>query len=60
VILVWIAATLVGLAVAATTRIGPILFVISTSHGVHLVDLLAFAVSYALALVITISLMSGR
>jgi hypothetical protein len=51
--LVWVAATLVGLVVAATTKIGPVLLTISARHGIHLGDLLAFAVSYATALVIT-------
>jgi hypothetical protein len=56
-VLTWIAATLLGLAVAATTRVGPILLVISANHGVHLGDLVAFAVVYAAALVITLGLL---
>jgi hypothetical protein len=58
-IAVWIMATLLALGVAATTRIGPILFTLSPRHGVHLGDLLAFAASYATALVITV-LVLGR
>jgi hypothetical protein len=53
VIAVWVAATLLGLGVAATTRIGPVVLRISAGHGVHLGDLLAFAVVYAAALVLT-------
>jgi hypothetical protein len=53
---VWVAATLFGLGVAATTRIGPIVLTVSTSHGVHLGDLLAFAVAYSAALAITLRL----
>jgi hypothetical protein len=60
VVVAWIAATLLGLAVAATTRMGPILVTITADHGVHLGDLLAFAVAYAAALVITLSLLLGR
>jgi hypothetical protein len=46
-------ATLLGLAVAATTRIGPILLSVTSSHGVHLGDVLAFAVAYGSAILIT-------
>jgi hypothetical protein len=53
VVLVWGAATLFGLAVAATTRIGPVLFSVSGSHGVHLGDVVAFAVAYGAAIVLT-------
>lgn len=56
----WIAATLVGLVAAATTRIGPTVITISATHGAHLGDLLAFAVSYIAALVITVALLRGR
>lgn len=54
IILVWGAATLLGLGVAATTRIGPILFSVSANHGVHLGDLVAFAAAYGAALVTTL------
>ncbi len=60
VILVWAAATLFGLGVAAITRIGPVLFAVSERHGVHLGELLAFAVAYVTALVITFGLTAGR
>jgi hypothetical protein len=60
VVVAWVAATLLGLAVAATTRMGPILFAISANHGVHLGDLLTFAAAYAVALVITLVLLLGR
>jgi hypothetical protein len=53
VIAVWGTATLLGLAVAATTRIGPILLTVSSSHGVHLGDALAFVVAYGAAIMIT-------
>jgi hypothetical protein len=53
VIAVWVTATLLGLAVAATTRIGPILLSVSSSHGVHLGDVLAFAAAYGAAILIT-------
>ena len=53
-------ATLVGLVAAATTRIGPTVITISATHGAHLGDLLAFAVSYIAALVITVALLRGR
>ena len=59
VILVWVAATLAGLAVAATSRIGSILFAVSADHGVHVGDLLAFAVFYVAAIVLTVVLLQG-
>ncbi len=52
-IAVWVTATLLGLAVAATTRIGPILLSVSSTHGVHLGDVLAFAAAYGAAILIT-------
>jgi hypothetical protein len=52
-ITIWSAATLLGLAVAATTRIGPVLFSVSGSHGVHLGDVVAFAMAYGAAIVVT-------
>jgi hypothetical protein len=60
VVIAWIAATLLGLTVSATTRMGPIVFTVSAHHGVHFGDLLAFAVAYAAALVITLGLLLGR
>ena len=47
----WVVATVLGLVAAATTRIGPVLFTVSGSHGVHLGDVIAFAVAYGAALV---------
>ncbi|GAA0907462.1 hypothetical protein [Pseudonocardia zijingensis] len=47
----WGAATLLGLAVAAMTRIGPVLLTVSGSHGVHVGDLIGFTVAYGGALV---------
>ncbi|MFB9387098.1 hypothetical protein ACFFTK_28480 [Pseudonocardia petroleophila] len=52
---VWVAATLFGLLVAATTRIGPIVASLSYNHGVHLGDLLAFAAAYLVAAAVTVS-----
>jgi hypothetical protein len=60
VVLVWVAATLFGLGVAATTKIGPIVLTVSARHGVHLGDLLAFAVSYSAALMITVRMLRPR
>jgi hypothetical protein len=50
---VWGAATLLGIGAAATTRIGPVVMPISSSHGIHLGDLLVFVVAYLAAAVIT-------
>jgi len=52
--LAWIGATMFGLAVAATTTIGPVVLRISGSHGVHMGDLVAFSVAYVVAMVVTL------
>ncbi len=52
-VLAWIGATLFGLAVAAETRIGPILVSLSYNHGIHAGDILAFAAAYATAALVT-------
>jgi hypothetical protein len=56
VVAVWALATSLGLGVAATTRIGPIVLTISVNHGVHLGDILACAVAYTAAFAITVRL----
>lgn len=60
VVAAWVLATLLGLGVAATTRIGPTVLTLSTNHGVHLGDVVAFAVAYAAALMITLRLRTMR
>lgn len=57
---IWIGATLFGLAVAAETKIGPTVLSLSYNHGVHLGDLVAFAGAYAVAAVLTVSLLGGH
>ncbi|WP_345602724.1 hypothetical protein [Pseudonocardia adelaidensis] len=51
--LLWASATLLGFAVAATTRIGAIVLTIYGSHGVHLGDLAGFGVAYGAAALLT-------
>lgn len=51
---VWVGATLFGLAVAAATRIGPVVLKVSTNHGVHFGDIVAFVGSYIVALLVTL------
>ncbi len=51
---VWVGATLFGLAVAATTRIGPVVLKVSTNHGIHFGDIAAFVGSYIAALFVTL------
>jgi len=48
----WLLATALGLFVATTTKIGPVLLSLSSNHGVHLGDVMAFAVAYAGVLVL--------
>ena len=52
-VVVWGLATAVGLLVAVTTKIGPILLQVTPSHGVHLGDVAAFVLSYVVALIVT-------
>ena len=40
---------MLGLLIAVTTKIGPILVVLTPKHGVHLGDVAGFAVSYLAA-----------
>ena len=58
--LLWAAATLLSLVVAGTTRIGPVLLTISGSHGVHLGDVIGFAVAYGAAVVSTLRVLACR
>ncbi|MCX6463598.1 MAG: hypothetical protein NTW05_08405 [Pseudonocardiales bacterium] len=59
-VLAWIGATLFGLAVAATTRIGPVVWNLSYNHGIHLGDVLAFAGAYLVAALVTASALDHR
>jgi hypothetical protein len=43
-------ATAAGVLIATTTQVGPVLLSLTDSHGIHLGDVLAFAVFYAAAL----------
>lgn len=56
---VWGAATAMALLFARTTRVGPAVH-LWASHGVHLGDLAAFAIAYALAAIITLRLRPDR
>lgn len=46
---IWVVATLIGLSVARLTRLGPILLVVAPGHGIHVGDVVTFAVAYAVA-----------
>jgi hypothetical protein len=59
-LIVWILATSLALAVAATTKIGPIVLTLTPNHGVHLGDVIAFVLSYVAAAVITVRLPADR
>ncbi|MHA6795609.1 hypothetical protein ACVGVM_19125 [Pseudonocardia bannensis] len=49
----WIIATAMALLVAAETKLGPIMLRLTEGHGVHLGDLVALAVCFTSALLIT-------
>ena len=51
--LVWGGAAFLVLGNAATTRIGPVLYRISSSHGVHAGDIVVGTVVFCLALLAT-------
>jgi hypothetical protein len=60
-VVAWGAATFFGLAVAALTRIGPVLLMLTPRHGVHVGDVIAFAVAYSAAAAFTVrSLLVNR
>jgi len=59
-VLVWVGATVLVLAVAAGTKIGPIVVRLSYNHGVHLGDLLAAGAAYTLAALVTAALFVRR
>ncbi|GEL25568.1 hypothetical protein PSU4_45220 [Pseudonocardia sulfidoxydans NBRC 16205] len=56
----WALAALVTLAVAAETRIGPVIVKFTPKHGIHLGDLAVFFGCTAIALVVTAALLSRR
>lgn len=56
--LVWVTATVIGLAVAAMTKVGPVVLVVRPRHGLHLGDLVGFAVLHSAALLITLLIRS--
>jgi hypothetical protein len=56
---VWGVASAVALTIAWRTRIGPVLFVINSRHGIHLGDIVAFIVAYTWAAVITMALLGS-
>jgi hypothetical protein len=55
-LLLFCAATYAGLWVAAHTKVGPVLFVVSqhSRHGVHLGDIAAFVIAYTWAAMLTL------
>lgn len=53
-VVVWVLATLFGLAVAALTRIAPVLLMLTRGHGVHLGDVIGFAAAYTAAAMLTV------
>jgi hypothetical protein len=58
VLLTWTVATAVALAVAWKTKVGPVVFVVSRRHGVHSGDIVAFAVAYVVAAVVSVAVLS--
>ena len=53
VLALWGAATAFGLAFAAWTAVGPVVFVFTRGHGVHIGDLVALIAAYSTAAVLT-------
>lgn len=53
VFLVWVSAVAVVLAIAADTKIGPILFTLSGRHGVHFGDALVLVAALLVAVCLT-------
>ncbi|MCO1658254.1 TOP6B-like family protein [Pseudonocardia humida] len=57
---VWVLATMGGLLVASTTKIGPVVLSITRNHGVHQGDLVGFGVCYGAALLATLAFRPRR
>ena len=58
---IWVVATVVVLVIAAETKLGPIVLVLSRRHGVHAGDVLALVLAYAAAGMLTrLLLLRGR
>ena len=55
---VWAVATAAALVLAWQTRVGPVIYRLSERHGVHLGDVVGFAIAYAWAAVLTIAIAS--
>ena len=53
---IWGMATVAGLIVARTTKLGPVLAILAPGHGLHLGDVAGFAVCYLTASVATFGL----
>jgi len=60
VVSVWAAATAVALAIAAETRIGPVLISLSRRHGVHVGDIIGVLACYSAALLATRAIVRAR
>lgn len=56
---VWATASAVALAIAWKTKVGPVLFALSSRHGVHLGDIVAFVVAYTWAGITTMALLAS-
>ena len=54
---VWAAASAIALYFAWQTKVGPVLVVINSRHGIHLGDVLAFVVAYMWATVLSMALL---
>ena len=54
----WAIATIVGLWIAAETKVGPVLVKVTGKHGLHLGDLAGFLVCWQWAAVVTVA--TGR
>lgn len=53
VLLAWAGAVVVSLVVASQTRVGPTVVTLASDHGVHLGDVVAAAVCFLVATVVT-------
>lgn len=56
----WSAASVIVLATAAATRIGPVLYTINDRHGIHAFDILVGTMMFCLALLVTAGIVRPR
>jgi hypothetical protein len=56
----WIAATAICVVFSVATKMGPVVISVTRRHGIHLGDLIAFGLCYAVAIFVTYTIVRSR